>query len=217
MKVLLVDDHHLIREGLRPAMRQLVDAGSGEAVTVLEASSFAQAREIALAHPDLDLVLLDLHLPDVTGFAALTGLQQDHPAIPVVVVSGEDDPELVRAAFGHGALGYVPKSSSSAVLVSALRLVLSGGTYLPREIMAARAAAPAPAAPKGGLAGLDITPRQADVLRLLLAGKPNKVICRELGLAEGTVKNHLAAIFKALGVASRAEAIVAAGQRGIKA
>lgn len=218
MKVLLVDDHQLIREGLRPAMRQLVDAGSGEEVTVLEASSFTQAREIARAHPDLDLVLLDLHLPDVAGFAALAGMQRDHPAIPVVVVSGEDDPELVRAAFEHGALGYVPKSSSSAVLVGALRLVLAGGTYLPREIMAAGAAISAsPSAAREGFAGLDITPRQADVLRLLLAGKSNKVICRELGLAEGTVKNHLAAIFKALNVASRVEAIVAAGKLGLKA
>ena len=213
MKILVIDDHQLIREGLRPVMKQL--ATPPEEAEVFEAGSFRAALEVAGAHPDLDLVLLDLHLPDVRGFDALTGLQQRFPAIPVVVVSGADDPDLVRQSVDHGALGFIPKSSSSAVIVSAIRLVLAGGTYLPREIMAAGARAPATGTPRG-IEGLDLTPRQADVLRLLLAGKSNKVICRELDLAEGTVKNHLAAVFRALNVTTRVEAIVAAGRLGIK-
>lgn len=222
MKILIVDDHHLIREGLRPVLRQLAPEGSSEPAEVFEAASFQAGLELANAHPDLDLVLLDLHLPDVTGFAALADLQERHPAIPVVVVSGEDDPNLVRMAFEHGALGFIPKSSTSQVILNALRLVLSGGTYLPREIMSAPATPSKPsdlqnASAHRTLEALGITPRQADVLLLLLAGMSNKLICRQLNLAEGTVKNHLAAVFKALNVTSRVEAVIAAGRLGIKA
>ena len=221
MKILIVDDHHLIREGLRPVLKQLAPEGSSEPAEVLEAANFQAGLEIANANTDLDLVLLDLHLPDVTGFAALADLQERHPAIPVVVVSGEDDPSLVRMALEHGALGFIPKSSTSQVILSALRLVLSGGTYLPREIMSAPATPPKPsdvqnASAHRKLEALGITPRQADVLLLLLDGKSNKLICRELNLAEGTVKNHMAAVFKALNVASRVEAVIAAGRLGIK-
>lgn len=215
MKILIVDDHQLIREGLRPVLKQLAPAP--ETAEVLEAADFEAALGLAQDHPDLDLVLLDLNLPGITGLAALERLQQRFPAVPVVLVSGEDDPDLVRSALEHGALGFIPKSSSSAVILGAIRLVLAGGTYVPREIMAApRAAAAAPAG-RDGLQGLGLTPRQADVLRLLLAGKSNKLICRELDLAEGTVKNHLAAIFRALNVSTRMEAVVAAGKLGIKA
>jgi DNA-binding NarL/FixJ family response regulator len=219
VKILIVDDHHLIREGMRPVLKQL--APEGESAEVLEAASFQSALGVAGEHPDLDLVLLDLHLPDVTGFAALADLQERHPSLPVVVVSGEDDPQLVRMALDHGALGFIPKSSTSQVILNALRLVLSGGTYLPREVMSAPAAPAKPselqnASAHKRLEALGITPRQADVLLLLLAGKSNKLICRELNLAEGTVKNHLAAVFKALNVASRVEAVIAAGKLGIK-
>jgi len=214
MKILVVDDHQLIREGLRPVVRQI--ATPPEEVQVFEAGTFNAGLDIAHAHPDLDLVLLDLHLPDVAGFEAIARLQAQFPAVPVVVVSGADDPDLVRQAVDHGALGFIPKSSSSAVIVNAIRLVLSGGTYLPREIMAASAAKSVPLSQRA-TDGLGLTPRQTDVLRLLLAGKSNKLICRELDMAEGTVKNHLGAIFRALNVTTRVEAIVAAGKLGIKA
>ena len=214
MKVLLVDDHHLVRAGMRPLVGKL---GDGEAVDVFEASSFEEAIAMADAHPDLDLALLDLRLPDVAGFAALCDLQERHPGLPVVVVSGEDDPALMRESIEHGALGFIPKSSSPDVILGALRLVLAGGTYIPREMMAAPAAraanAPAPAVPPG----LDLTPRQMDVLRLVIAGKSNKLICRELDLAEGTVKSHIAAVFRALGVSSRVQAVLAASRLGIHA
>lgn len=214
MKVLLVDDHHLVRAGMRPLVGKLAD---GEAVDVLEASSFEEAVTMADAHPELDLALLDLRLPDVAGFAALCDLQERHPALPVVIVSGEDDPVLMREAIEHGALGFIPKSSSPDVILGALRLVLAGGTYIPREMMAAPAAmAPTPPSPAVP-AGLDLTPRQLDVLRLVIAGKSNKAICRELGLAEGTVKSHIAAVFRALGVSSRVQAVHAAFRLGIHA
>ena len=212
MKILMIDDHHLIRDGLRPVLEQLAEPG--EAVAVLEAASLAAALELAAAHPDLDLALLDLHLPDVTGFDALERLQQGQPGLPIVLMSGDNDPAIVRQALDHGALGFIPKSSSRKVIVSALRLVLSGGTYIPREAMQAPAAG---ATRVPGPAGdLGLTPRQAEVLALLLAGKSNKVICRELNLAEGTVKNHVAAVFKALDVTTRVQAVIAAAKLGIK-
>jgi DNA-binding NarL/FixJ family response regulator len=216
VKILMVDDHHLMRDGLRPVLEQL--GTPSDPASVFEASSYAAAIERADEHPDMDLVVLDLHLPDVTGFAALADLQERHPGLPIVVMSGEDDPALMRQAIDYGALGFIPKSSPSAVILSALRLVLSGGTYLPREIMwnatppAEASVVPASPIPPG----LDITPRQADVLALLLAGKSNKVICRELDLAESTVKNHVAAVFKALNVTSRVQAVLAAAKLGIK-
>jgi DNA-binding NarL/FixJ family response regulator len=217
VKILMVDDHHLVRDGLRPVLEQL--ATPSDPATVFEASSYASAIERADEHPDIDLVVLDLHLPDVAGFAALADLQERHPGLPIVVMSGEDDPALMRQAIDYGALGFIPKSSTSAVILNALRLVLSGGTYLPREIMwsAAPPAQKAPAALATPIpAGLDITPRQADVLALLLTGKSNKVICRELNLAESTVKNHVAAVFRALNVTSRVQAVLAASRLGIK-
>jgi len=208
MKLLIVDDHHLIREGLRPVLKRL---GDGEETEVLEAGSFEAAVEFADAHPDLDLLILDLRLPNVAGFAALCDLQERHPSLPIVIMSGEDDPELMRQAIEHGALGFIPKSSRADVILNALRLVLSGATYVPRQLMAAPpAAAPPPAKPAPArLTGLGLTPRQADVLELLVAGKSNKAICRELNLAEGTVKTHIAAVFKALNVTSRVQAVLA--------
>ena len=220
MKILVIDDHELIREGLRPVLEQLGPASGGEAVSVLEASTYTRAVEIASANPDLDLVLLDFNLPNVTGFAALVDLQERFPEVPVVIMSGQDDAALVRETFERGALGFIPKSSSTPVILNALRLVLSGGTYLPREIMASPPAKPARGTAGvrvAGAEGLGLTPRQSEVLALLLAGKSNKVICRELELAEGTVKNHVAAILKALNATNRVEALIAAGKLGIKA
>jgi DNA-binding NarL/FixJ family response regulator len=221
LKVLVVDDHALIRQGMRSVLAQL---GDGEAVEVIEASGYGEALDRIAANTDLDLVLLDLRMPDVSGFAALADIEDRHPDVPIVVMTGDDDPELVREAFEHGALGFIPKSSPPPVILAALRLVLSGGTYVPPEIMAARAApriAPAPPAapnPDAALAAdrLGITPRQSDVLTLLLAGKSNKVISRELNLAEGTVKNHVGAVLKALSVDTRVQAVIAAARLGLK-
>jgi len=217
VKVLMIDDHHLIRDGMRPVLERL--ARPGEGLDLLEAASFAGGLAEIGRHGDIELVLLDLRLPDVAGFDALARLQREHPELPVVVMSGEDEAGLVREALQRGALGYVPKSSRPEVILHALRLVLSGGTYVPPEIMGGDGTperAPANAA-SAGLASLGLTPRQAEVLPLLLAGKSNKEICRELGMAEGTVKSHIAAIFKALGVATRVQAVLAVGRLGIKA
>jgi DNA-binding NarL/FixJ family response regulator len=217
VRILIIDDHHLIRDGMRPVLQRLA---ADDALEVVEAATFQAGLAEAARHADFDLALLDLRLPDVAGFEALTELQRVHPEIPVVVMSGEDDPRLVREALERGALGYIPKSSSTAVILNALRLVLSGGTYLPRQIMGDASSDPADASAARALPkdpGLDLTPRQADVLALLVAGKSNKEICRALDLAEGTVKSHLAAIFRALNVTTRVQAVIAAAKLGVKA
>lgn len=215
MKILLVDDHHLIRDGMRPVLERLA---TGEPVEVFEAETFEAAVETAARHDDLDLVLLDLRLPGVTHFEALEGLRARFPALPIVLMSGDDEPDLVRGALERGALGYIPKSSTSEVLLSAIRLVLSGGTYLPPEAIGrqSRGAAPVASSAEDIAARLGITPRQADVLALLLAGKSNKLISRDLNLAESTVKNHVAAVFRALDVTTRVQAVLAAAKLGIK-
>jgi DNA-binding NarL/FixJ family response regulator len=220
LKVLVVDDHALIRQGLKPLLAQLADGG--EPVEVIEAASYLQALERIAATPDLDLVLLDLRMPDVSGFAALADIEDRYPDLPVVIMTGDEEPELVREAFDHGALGFIPKSSPPPVIIAALRLVLLGGTYVPPQIMASAAPSPWPPPVKTYAASpalrdsLGITPRQSDVLTLLLAGKSNKIISRELELAEGTVKNHVAAVLKALNVDTRVQAVIAAARLGLK-
>ena len=214
MKLLVVDDHHLIREGLRPLLEELAD---GEAVEVIEAETLARALAEAAVHPDFDLALVDLRLPDVVDLEGVSTLRARHPALPIVVMSGENEPGLVRAALDHGALGFIPKSSSSKVILGALRLVLAGGTYIPREAMDAASGAPTHRPGGSNGAGLGLTPRQSEVLLLVLKGKSNKAIGRELALAEGTVKNHVAAVLKALNVTTRTQAVIAAAKLGIGA
>jgi DNA-binding NarL/FixJ family response regulator len=216
MKILVVDDHALVRAGLRHVLQELDDAG----VEVLEAGSGSAAFALADEHPDLDLVLLDLNMPDMGGIDALDELGRRHPDIPVVVLSGVDDLDSMRAGFDHGAAGFIHKSALSDVLVSAIRLVFSGGVYVPPQMLEhSEMAAPTLSAQhllgSGGNPALNLTERQQEVLQLVLQGKTNKEICRTLSLAEPTVKVHVSAILRILGVQSRTQAVLAATRLGI--
>lgn len=214
MKILVVDDHPLVREALRDHLRQLEDD-----VEVLDARNSAEAIGLAERDPDLDLVLLDLNLPDAHGFSALTTLRERYPAIPVVVLSANDDRATVFEAIDKGAMGFLPKTAPTQVMLGALRLVLSGGTYVPAEafsLRAAGAAGPGPGGRPRTPADLGLTPRQAQILALLVQGKPNKIISRELGLAESTVKIHITSILRALNVTSRVQAVIAVARLGLK-
>lgn len=213
MKILVVDDHPLIRAAVRHVLTQL------EAdVEVHEAQDCVAALALVEMHSDLTLVLLDLHLPGMDGLDALTILRERYPEIPVVVLSSADDRESVLQALDRGAMGFIPKSSSNAVMVSALRLVLSGGVYLPLEVLAAPGAQAAvtPVVSASRPVALGLTERQTQVLALMVQGKPNKLICRELGVAERTVKVHITAILKALKVSNRTQAVIAAGRLGLR-
>jgi DNA-binding NarL/FixJ family response regulator len=219
MKVLIVDDHPLIREALANVRAEL-----GPQVVALQAESLKGALAELTAHPDTTLILLDLMLPDAEGMSVLEQVRQAHPSVPVVVLSATDNRATVLAAIDGGAMGFISKRAASPVLVNALRLVLAGEVYIPPEVLRAetlpRPIAGATAAPAAGSRRtgeeLGLTPRQMDVLTLLVQGKPNKVICRELGLAEGTVKTHTAAIFRALAVANRTQAVFAVSRLGIQ-
>jgi DNA-binding NarL/FixJ family response regulator len=218
VKILIVDDHPLIREALRHVLTTLDDT-----LELIEAQNCAEAMAVAADDAAFDLVLLDLGLPDADGMTALTQMRERFPATPVVVLSATEQPATVTRAIDAGAMGFIPKTSSNQLLLNALRLVLSGGVYLPVEVLHQPHDATAPPGKRAGPAGgsgtatprdLGLTARQAEVLSLMVQGKPNKLICRELNLAEGTVKIHVTAILKALGVVNRTQAVIAVGRLG---
>ncbi len=217
MKILVVDDHVLIREALGGVLREL----KGGAAVVIEASDSRQAMRQIEENPDLELVLLDLGLPDRDGFERLSELAERHPTVSVVVHSAHQDRERVMKALDLGALGFIPKSARREVLLGAFNLIFSGGVYIPPEILERRQ--PAAAAPKGpaspraqpSAADLGLTERQMQVLALMMQGKSNKAICRALDLAEPTVKIHVSAVLKALKAANRTETVMAAAALGL--
>src|SRR5262245_20039151 len=211
MKILVVDDHALIRDALRGVLDELM-AGP----TVLEASDCRQATELIREHPDIRLILLDLNLPDRDGFAFLADLRRRHAPISLVVLSGFHDRANVMRALNLGALGFIPKSSPREVMVSALRLVLSGGVYIPPEALppAETEGAKPPLSRPVSPQDVGLTARQIEVVALMMQGKSNKAISRILDVAEPTVKHHVTAILKALKVANRTEAVLAVGALG---
>lgn len=214
MRILLVDDHALFRGGLKFLLRSL-DA----CLELDEAGDCTQALECARSQA-YDLLLLDLKLPGLNGLDALSALREAAPAVPLVVVSGEDEPRVVRAAIERGAMGFIPKSSTPEVLIHALRLILAHGVYLPPKVLDSASVAPLQlgSAPplRGGPASLPgLTPRQMEVLRCVIQGKPNKSIARELDISEGTVKAHLSSVMHTLGARNRTEAVYAAAKSGL--
>ncbi|HVO87354.1 MAG TPA: response regulator transcription factor [Casimicrobiaceae bacterium] len=206
LKILAVDDHPLIGHALAGALPH-IDAQ----VEVLTALDRGTAITALARHRDVALVLLDLALPGVHGLAFLAELRRDYPHVPIIVLSATHDRGTVSAALAAGARGYVAKTASPAALLDAMRTVLRGGREITRDI------APAPPSVPGVPAqALGLTQRQGEVLRLLLQGKPNKLICRDLRLSEGTVKVHVSAILKALNVHSRAQVIAELARRGLR-
>lgn len=218
MQFLIVDDHVLIRESLRGVLGEL-----GPEASIVEAADARETMRLVAADPDLALILLDLNLPDRDGFEVLTELRERHPTIPVVVLSGHNDRANVVRALDLGALGFIPKTAQRAVLVNAISLVLSGGVYIPPEILG-RQPPPAFARPGGtpdagnkpriSPRDLGLTDRQVEVLALMMQGKSNKAIGRVLNLAEPTVRNHVTAVLKALNVTNRTEAVLAVVELG---
>ena len=218
MKILVIDDHILIREAMRGVLREL----KGEAAIILEASDSRQAMRQIEQNPDVELVLLDLGLPDRDGLEMLSDLGNRYSTISVVVLSADQDRDTVMKALDLGALGFIPKSGQREVMLSAFNLIFSGGVYIPPEILNRREPATAPRAPalaKAGTSAVDLglTARQMEVLALMMQGKSNKAISRVLDLAEPTVKIHVSAILKALKVANRTEAVIAATALGLGA
>lgn len=201
MRVLIVDDHPLYRAGVRALL-----AGLDPDLTALDVASVTDALRLADAAESFDLVLLDMNLPGINRLDALRQVKARFESAAVVVVSGDEDPALIVSTIDAGAAGFIPKSTDPGVTIQALRLVLAHGTYLPAHAL--RHVADATQRPlDSGSAVADLSERQKAVLLRLLQGKANKVIARELGIAEGTVKAHLWSVYQLLGVTSRAQAM----------
>jgi DNA-binding NarL/FixJ family response regulator len=220
MKYLLVDDHSLIREALRGVLKELDDNPA-----ILEASCWRNASRLLEDNSGISLVLLDLGLPDCDGFTALAEIRERYEETSVVILSGSYCRDNVVKAFALGAAGFIPKSGEREVMLGALRLVLSGGLYIPPEILSSSeaphrlgqsiAADRHSAGPAlTSLADIGLTARQVDVLALMMRGKSNKAICRILNLAEPTVRNQVSMILKALKVNNRTEAVIKVGALG---
>jgi two-component system nitrate/nitrite response regulator NarL len=204
MRVLVCDDHSLFREGLRLLLEKL--DGSMEVTLTGSADEALAATRAGM----FDLILLDWHMDGLAGVRALEALHESAPLTRVVVLSGDRDAELVRTAVEAGAAGFIPKDSPPAQLMVAVRTIADGGVYLPTAGMAkiqtrdVRDAFPS------------LTERQADVLRAALRGNSNKLIARQLGISDGTVKTHLRAIYQELGTRNRTEAVYMAAEQGVR-
>jgi len=201
LKLLVVEDHALVRDGLLQTLR-----GIDKDVQTMGAEDADAALKVLEQHPDIDLMVLDIMLPGLTGLSFLSVLRKRFPDVPVVILSALDDPETVKRALKGGASGFVPKASTSESMLDALRLVLAGEIYLPPKYQEG------PASKGRGRSVAErfgLTPGQARVLDLLTEGKTNRQIAELLGVTEGTVKIHVSAIFKALGVTNRSQALLA--------
>lgn len=201
LRIAVADDHPLMRAALASALASLAPA-----VQFIEAATLAATLALLEDASDLDLVLMDLHMPGVRGVEGVRAVRERAPEVPLAIVSADDDPATVKALLALGVSGFIPKTDSPAVIASAVRLILAGGVYVPPRLVA-DARAPGEA---NGAAPAGLTARQMDVVRLLARGMSNKAIARELGVSEGTVKVHLLAVFRVLDVRNRTAAVLEA-------
>jgi DNA-binding NarL/FixJ family response regulator len=207
MRALVIDDHPLIQEIVPVVLAKAL----GE-VAVATASTLEGG--LARATSDTpDLVLLDLGLPGCEGLEALARFRSRFPNLTLVVLSSTCDRDSILAALNAGAVGYIPKTSKPDVMIAALKVVAAGGTYVPPEALAEPPERPAPR--RRRVLALELTRRQKEVMRLILKGYNNERIAAELSIAPNTVKQHAHAIFSALGVSTRAEAVIAAARHGL--
>jgi DNA-binding NarL/FixJ family response regulator len=207
MKILIVDNHPLIQQALKHVLEDL-DISIDVTQTRDATSTFA-----ALDRPPLpNLLLLDLTLPHVDGFTLLADLRRRWPAMPVLVLSATHDRQTVARALDLGAMGFIPKTINTRILKDAMKLILAGRVYAPRDMDTENVLEPRVTRPEQ----LGLTVRQSDVLKLLVQGKPNKLICRDLRLSEGTVKVHVSAILRALNVHTRTQVVIELARRGVR-
>jgi len=211
---LVVDDHPLVQRAIGETLEDLEPGCEVRCVGRL-----AEAMRALRETGPCDLVLFDLRLPDAAGVEGLAALRERHPDSPLVVLSADTDPPMIRRCLDLGAIGYILKTMSDEQIRSALRLVASGCPYVPPQVLASEQPVrvrPDPSTRSSDPRHLGLTDRQIDVLRLIMRGLPNKLICRHLALAEGTVKVHVSAVLRALGARNRTQAVIAASRIGLK-
>jgi DNA-binding NarL/FixJ family response regulator len=207
--VIVADDHPLFRSAIKEALE--ADQGS---TRFLEANSFDSLQELVDEHDDVDLVLLDLHMPGVSGFAGLVYLCKKYPSVPVVIISANEDPVVIQRALQHGAAGFIPKSSSIETITRAIGAILMGEIWSPSSV---QQNLPGKNVSEMALAGqmAQLTPQQFKVLMLMSQGLLNKQIAFDLGVSEATIKAHVTAIMNKLGVSNRTQAVLAANQLSV--
>lgn len=210
-KVIIADDHPLFRAALHQAVRQALTN-----VQIVEASSLETVNQAVAENPDADLILLDLHMPGAQGFSGLVFLRGVNPGIPVVVVSGSEETQVIRRAIDYGASGFIPKSSALETIAQAIKQVIGGEVWLPPEVMNNLDGISEEEA-KFAEALSSLTPQQFRVLSMLTEGLLNKQIAYELDVSEATIKAHVTAILRKLGVHSRTQAVIAAKQLEVEA
>ena len=207
--LLIADDHPLFREALKGAVQRVIPG-----VQLMEADSVEALYALAEQHPDADLVLMDLNMPGAQGFNALVHLRSLHPQLPIVVVSAREEATVMRRALDHGAFGFIPKSADSDTIGHALGTILDGERWAPAE---AHNVPPTPNEEREvGQRLRELTPQQFRVLQMLGVGRLNKQIAYDLGVSEATIKAHITAIFRKLGVKNRTQAVIALQQLDIK-
>jgi DNA-binding NarL/FixJ family response regulator len=203
--LIIADDHPLFRDALRLAVASVVTPAR-----IGEAGSFEDLTAMLERETDVDLVLLDLKMPGISGFSGLIYLRAQYPAIPVVVVSASDDVETIRRSLDFGASGFVPKRFGVEKLGEAILRVLDGDVWIPPDIDLSAASDPEMTKLRDRL--VTLTPQQVRVLMMLSEGLLNKQIAYELGVSEATIKAHVSAILQKLGVESRTQAVIAAAK-----
>ena len=207
MNFVIADDHPLFRDALKRAVASLFPQAG-----ITEADSTASLQAVLERIEEPDLLLLDLHMPGASGFSGLVHVRSRYPSLPVIVVSGNEEPGVMKRAVAHGASGYIPKSSSLDDMARAIRLVLDGEVWLPASAASAQPAHLAPDEADIARRVRDLTPQQFRVLMMLADGLLNKQIAYELGVSEATIKAHMTAILKKLGATNRTQAVVAAAR-----
>lgn len=210
MKMLIVDDHTLFRSGLVHLLRSLEPQPR-----TVESEDLHNAQLLLDQHADIDMVLLDLKLSDAVGVDSLLALRKHSPDTPIIVLSGEQDPEVIRRCIDHGAMGFITKSSTHDELLSAIGLIVKGGVYLPPDVMTSTLYMRQPHERSDVALLASLSDRQREVLTYLLQGKPNKTISNNMDISQNTVKAHLSAIFRTLGARNRTEAVYFAARAGV--
>ncbi len=208
LRILIVDDHSLVRAGTKLALQNL-----SKKIIIYEAESYSDAMNILSSQSDLDLVLLDINLPDKNGFLILQYIKQSLSLVPVIIVSASDNSSDIFHAMENGACGFIHKSEDEEIMINAIKLVLSGGKYIPPALISGIKTQKN--LNQVNPVDVSLTPRQQQVLLLVGQGKPNKMIAEYLGCTESTVRVHITAIFKALGVGNRTEAAAKARKNGL--
>ncbi|GGO84953.1 DNA-binding response regulator [Marinobacterium nitratireducens] len=209
-KIIIADDHPLFRAALKQAVTQAVPG-----VETVEADTLEAVQEAVERHDDADLVLLDIHMPGANGFSGLVFLRGQNPGMPVVVVSGSEEVQVMKRAIEYGASGFIPKSAPLEVISEAITAVLQGEEWLPQEIAESLEEVSAEDQ-EFAEALVSLTPQQFRVLNMLTEGLLNKQIAYELNVSEATIKAHVTAILRKLGVHSRTQAVIAAQRLGVE-